>query len=32
MTNDPSITPNKVWNSIENKTVEGLISQINIPV
>jgi len=32
MTNDPSVTPNKVWNSIENKTVEGLISQINIPV
>lgn len=32
MTNDPSVTPNKVWNSIENKTVEGLITQINIPV
>jgi hypothetical protein len=32
MTNDSSITPNKVWTSIENKTVEGLIAQINIPV
>ena len=32
MTNDPSVTPNKVWNSIENKTMEGLITQINIPV
>lgn len=32
MTNDHSVTPNKVWNSIENKTVDGLITQINIPV
>jgi len=32
MTNDPSVTPNKVWNSIENKTMEGLITQINISV
>lgn len=32
MTNDPNATPNKVWNSIENKTVEGLLTQINIPV
>jgi hypothetical protein len=32
MTNDPNATPNKVWNSIENKTMEELITQINIPV
>lgn len=32
MTNDPSANPNKVWNSIENKTMEELITQINIPV
>lgn len=32
MTNDPNATPNKVWNSIENKTMGELITQINIQV